>query len=311
MMDLPAMITGICPKCLKTVQVPEDLDRFCCIYCGARLGREELLSEKLPVQTPVTPQEAQSAFARLDQQLVFCVTENLNIFKKLTKNGFPDYFEGFLQKNRPLFESIPIAAQASADALEQLSRGFVDKLDAWSENSRRGLNSVEAMRDDAKYTLCLLLIPAIRQLDVPEGERLCTLLREAWLERHPKSPFQLTTYEHIMSGFRRRWCFITTATCRQAGKSDDCPELTAFRSFRDGYLHSQPDGEALIREYYEIAPAIVLAIDLTDHPDTVYPDIWDRHLSHCYDALNRGDCRACKELYTQMVHDLAEKYLRS
>ncbi len=57
--------------------------------------------------------------------------------------------------------------------------------------------------------------------------------------------FQLTTYEEICQGFqRKKLCFITTAVCAQSGKPDDCPELAAFRSFRDSYLSPNPMGPA-------------------------------------------------------------------
>lgn len=306
-----ATITGICPQCRKTVQVPRELSQFSCVYCGARLKQGELLSEPSTPPAVATPEVAQAAFALLDSRLLSCVTGNLGVFKKLTKSGFPSYFNGFLEQERSLLESIPAAAQAAPDALERIAEQFAANIDSWSREHKKALTSAEAMRDDAKYTLCLLLIPAIRSLNMSEGETLCRHLQESWIRRFPKSPFQLTTYENIMAGFRRRWCFITTAVCRQAGKPDDCPELTAFRAFRDEYLLNHPDGEALIRQYYEIAPAIVLAIELTDDPDIAYPAIWDKHLSPCYHALNRGDRETCKTLYTHMVHDLSAKYLRS
>ena len=117
----------------------------------------------------------------------------------------------------------------------------------------------------------------------------CRILREQWLIRYPKKAFQLTTHEEICQGFqRKKLCFITTAVCAQSGKPDDCPELAAFRSFRDSYLQSQPDGPRLIAQYYDLAPGIVTAIGLMDNPAKVYPFIWDAYLRPCYEALERG-----------------------
>ena len=97
-------------------------------------------------------------------------------------------------------------------------------------------------------TICLLLIPGGIAWRGPRPVRtFCRILREQWLIRYPKKVFQLTTYEEICQGFqRKKLCFITTAVCAQSGKPDDCPELAAFRSFRDSYLQSQPDGPRLI-----------------------------------------------------------------
>ncbi|GHU54664.1 hypothetical protein FACS1894132_09650 [Clostridia bacterium] len=52
-------------------------------------------------------------------------------------------------------------------------------------------------------------------------------------------------------------CYITTAVCTSLEKPDDCYELTLLRNFRDTFLKNQPDGETLIKPYYEDAPRIV------------------------------------------------------
>ena len=44
-------------------------------------------------------------------------------------------------------------------------------------------------------------------------------------------------------------CFLTSACTEARGLPDDCHELTVLRAFRDGYLRSQPEGEAEIAEY--------------------------------------------------------------
>lgn len=177
--------------------------------------------------------------------------------------------------------------------------------------NKRGLTGRDALLDDVKCTICLLLIPGIRLERTSACEDFCRILREQWLIRYPKKVFQLTTYEEICQGFqRKKLCFITTAVCAQSGKPDDCLELAAFRSFRDSYLQSQPDGPRLIAQYYDLAPGIVTAIGLMDNPAKVYPFIWDVYLRPCYEALERGEAEACQSLYTKMVQELARRYLR-
>ena len=117
--------------------------------------------------------------------------------------------------------------------------------------------------DDEKIILAIFFVPMVRKLQLPVSEEFVTLLQKKWVERYPKSPFYLGDYDSISGGFRKKFlglCFITTAVCQELGKPDNCAELTAFRAFRDGYLASQPDGEALIHEYYNIAPGIVTCI---------------------------------------------------
>ena len=103
-------------------------------------------------------------------------------------------------------------------------------------------------------------------------------------------------------------CFITTAVCQCFGKSDDCYELTMFRRFRDNWLMQQPDGKALIAEYYATAPAIVSCIDGREHPADIYQQIWQRYLSSCLKHLEQGEYKACKERYIAMVCTLKAKY---
>lgn len=106
-------------------------------------------------------------------------------------------------------------------------------------------------------------------------------------------------------------CFITTAVCGSFAKPDDCYELTAFRRFRDRWLAKQPDGEALIEEYYRIAPSIVKAIDQQQDRKAIYKNIWTTYLQPCLTLIETGKQEACKELYVKMVRDLQHTYLNT
>jgi predicted GTPase len=103
-------------------------------------------------------------------------------------------------------------------------------------------------------------------------------------------------------------CFITTATCKTLGKSDDCYELGAFRSFRDNWLVKQPDGQELVAEYYEIAPKIVSIIDKKPQKAGIYRSIWEDHLAKCLADIETGEYAECKKKYTAMVNYLRRKY---
>lgn len=103
-------------------------------------------------------------------------------------------------------------------------------------------------------------------------------------------------------------CFITTAVCCSLQKPDDCYELTSFRAFRDGWLSEQPDGAALIDEYYAVAPPIVRAIDALPDAKEIYRSIWDNYLFPCLALLEAKNMRGCKEAYKKMVLDLKKKF---
>jgi hypothetical protein len=105
-------------------------------------------------------------------------------------------------------------------------------------------------------------------------------------------------------------CFITSAVCRSFAKPDDCYELSLFRQFRDGWLTEQPEGPALIEQYYRSAPGIVAAIDRSPAPDAVYRRIWDEHLAPCLRAIENGQLEDCKGRYISMVETLGAEYLQ-
>ena len=99
-------------------------------------------------------------------------------------------------------------------------------------------------------------------------------------------------------------CYITTATCEEYGKSDNCYELTMFRSFRDTWLIKQPDGEQLIKRYYATAPALVKLINKQPNRRAIYRHLNEAYLSKCLRYIEDGENIKCKELYVDMVEFL-------
>ncbi len=99
-------------------------------------------------------------------------------------------------------------------------------------------------------------------------------------------------------------CYITTAVCEEYGKPDDCYELTAFRKFRDGWLSEQPDGEELIGQYYNTAPAIVDLINKQENRAEIYHGLNEKYLSKCLTSIENNEYQECKETYMQMMEYL-------
>ena len=189
-----------------------------------------------------------------------------------------------------------VLGRAAAAMLDELEAGWQKKGDM----------------EDEKIVLAIFFVPMVRKQQLPISEEFVTILQKQWVERYPKSPFYLGDYESISGGFRKKFlglCFITTAVCQELGKPDDCEELTAFRAFRDGYLRSQPDGEALIREYYNIAPGIVTCINTCSDRHASYARIREEFLAPCYQDLLAGRNESCKARYVRMVRDLEREYL--
>ncbi len=296
-------ISGFCRHCGKHLEIPAELTEFSCLYCGTRMKAEDLQR-----QERVDCLEARAALEKAKKGLPGAVTGYLNAFRYLNAKAFPEHFKKYTEENREVLEALPPAAQVPGAPLEELADSLLSALETWSLKEKKSTRSQDSLLDDAKITICLLLIPALRSLGDPAGEAFCQVLHKKWLEKYPKKVFSLTNYETIMGGFQnRKLCFITTAVCQMAGKPDDCPELTAFRHFRDTYMKAHcPE---LIETYYEIAPAIVTVIDYTDSPERVYPEIWERYLSSCYEDLRNQNWESCQKTYTEMVQALSRRYL--
>ena len=305
------MIGGFCPKCGESLKVPSKLSQFSCMYCGARLTADELLHAPVSKST-LAPEDAQARLDTAKKQLPDCVRSFRGYQKKITKAEYEAAFSEIYEAAEPVFRALDEAAAAmpgDADArLLECANAFLDALELdWAAN-----RSPRGAQDDDKMVIAVFFVPAIRKMGLPASEAFCAVLQAEWVRRYPKTPFYLGDYDTISTGFRKKLlglCFITTAVCEELGKPDDCEELTAFRVFRDGYLKTCPDGEDLIREYYDIAPGIVTCINLASDRHETYREIRDAWLSPCYDDLQNGRLADCKARYTQMVRTLEARFL--
>lgn len=102
-------------------------------------------------------------------------------------------------------------------------------------------------------------------------------------------------------------CYITTAVCEEYGKPDDCYELTTFLGFRDNWLLQQPGGEALVKQYYDTAPAIVEQINKRPDRAEIYRHLNEAYLSKCLTYIEKGENEKCRDLYIAMMDYLREE----
>ena len=63
--------SGKCPQCGHALKIPAELTKFSCMYCGARLTQDELVTQEQPL--PVD-EAASAAFDDAVSQLAGCVT---------------------------------------------------------------------------------------------------------------------------------------------------------------------------------------------------------------------------------------------
>lgn len=112
------------------------------------------------------------------------------------------------------------------------------------------------------------------------------------------------TFRHLPISRVIGGCYITTATCEEYGKPDDCYELTSFRSFRDDWLINQPDGKELIDRYYKTAPKVVELINKQSNRTDIYQHLNDTYLAQCLKYIEEGENEKCKSLYISMMEYL-------
>lgn len=108
---------------------------------------------------------------------------------------------------------------------------------------------------------------------------------------------------NAQSGGSPSLCFITTAVCDYLGLSDDNAFLNTFRKFRDEHL----GGKEKVSKYYEIAPKIVEKmngdLEAMNHILTV-------HLLPAFLAIKQNNFQKAEDLYSAMVLELEETYLK-
>lgn len=304
------LILGKCPKCMQELRVPAGLAQFSCMYCGARLSQEDL------VTGPNAPVEADTAaYAAALDGLAGCLRDYRGFHKRVTKTdyvpAFAEYEEGC--RNVVIQLNAGVAGLPAEVRTEKLCAAAERLIDDLAQDWTHAGKSPRIAQDEDKFVIALFFVPMVLKQELPIGTEFADTLQKTWVDRYPKSPFYVGSYETLAGGFQKKkffgLCFITTAVCEAEGKPDDCAELTAFRAFRDGYLQTQPDGPALIEEYYRVAPAIVMCIDIGCDRAERYAGIRTRYLQPCYEALQAGDFAGCKDRYIRMVRDLEAQYL--
>ncbi|MFQ9393500.1 MAG: CFI-box-CTERM domain-containing protein [Lachnospiraceae bacterium] len=76
-------------------------------------------------------------------------------------------------------------------------------------------------------------------------------------------------------------------------------ELNCFRNYRDTYLLTTDEGEAIVQEYYDIAPTIVKHINRAENSREIYASIWEEYLSPCLHLIEEDRKEDCQVLYTK------------
>ena len=121
---------------------------------------------------------------------------------------------------------------------------------------------------------------------------------------HPCSPDQMSGG----SSGSDSSCFISSACIESLGLPDDCEELQILRQFRDKRKTSDNAFAELVKEYYQIAPAIVAQINAQADSKGAYSKLYDELVLPCVKYIKNGQEDAAISLYTKIVRELQLQY---
>ena len=234
-------------------------------------------------------------------------TPGLQMFsKKLYKSGFEQVYHKLV----PAFDAIErlydtvgepdVMIRNMADAVVSTAKKQVDDCKKRHQKGDKMIN--------LNMQLAIYIYPCIMEYRGKSSQPLVDAIAGAWKEAFPKTNVTPASYEVIEKGFHRKFCYITTAVCGSLNAADDCRELTLLRDFRDGYMASLPNGEEMIRSYYDVAPTIVKHIDRLEDHDRIYQEIWASYIHPCIRYIEDGKNEECLSLYAGMLDDLKKRY---
>jgi len=109
-------------------------------------------------------------------------------------------------------------------------------------------------------------------------------------------------------GFKKKGCYLTTACVEAMQLPDDCHELQTLRNFRDGYVSGTLAGRELIKEYYNIAPRIIEAVNSTGNGPGIFMNLYSE-ISEIVSLIDKNKPAEAYQSYCDMTLRLKKKYL--
>ncbi len=227
-------------------------------------------------------------------------------FKRDTyAEGFQKFYMGLIPAMDAI-ERMYLSVKEPDTMLNNMALAFTQAAKTLYDSTPR--RNREVLFINQSLCVAAYLFPSILKYNGESSVKLVELLQTQWKEAFPKSNIKTATYEEIEKGFHKKWCYITTAACQYRGMNDDCEELNMLRSYRDTYMMSKPDGESMIREYYDIAPSIVKHINIRPDARQVYDEIWNDYIGPCIEDIREGKMEECLSLYITMVRKMKDSY---
>lgn len=229
---------------------------------------------------------------------------------KFHKKTYRSDIEELKRTEGELLKLIAGLCNESDESLHEIA-GYVPKYVCEQLGSVSSKRKREIAALDYNMNMVSYFVPLMGEIPSLRAGELTKEMVNIWNQKMPEYKIGVSTVAGIEGGFKKGLCYITTAVCRSLNRPDDCYELTLLRNYRDGYMMETESGSRTVKEYYNIAPTIVKRIDREKDSSEIYQQIWEEYLSPCVRLIEADQKAACRELYTDMVRRLEEKYLYS
>jgi len=103
-------------------------------------------------------------------------------------------------------------------------------------------------------------------------------------------------------------CYLTTSCVEAMKFHDNCLELNVLRDFRDKILMPDSSGRRAVREYYAMAPEIVLAVEEQENAQKIWQSTYS-DIKRAVSLILEGNFREAFTHYQQMTLRFKENYL--
>lgn len=223
-------------------------------------------------------------------------------------------FETYLDENYAVWESLRrlFLSEEDIEAVSfEVAKAVSAKAHGMIEGQKNRIKKEEKQLNINMYMVSYFLPAVISCQSYPKernGTLMAKIICEKWHEVFPKYKIQYADYHTIQSGFKQRLCYITTAVCEGLNKGRDCEELQLLKQYRDEYLAGTEEGDALITEYYDIAPTIVKRMEKEADRDEKYRYLWEHYIRDCVSMIRAERFEECRNTYEHMVEELKSRY---
>lgn len=249
------------------------------------------------------------------QELIQLFEEMLTQIKYFKRKTYEGIFKDCYNKHKGTVEEMArLCAEASEEERDSVIEEFSLVIPDYVYEKMQGLSKSKRERYSVDYNMnmAVYVVPLLTYSHDEYCEEIASRMVKAWNKKKVSTlTLGHSSYDDIAGGFKKGFCFITTAVCESQGKPDDCYELTTLRAYRDDYMMRSEDGKALVEEYYDTAPGIVQIINMQPDADEVYEELYREYLSPCIRCIEAGEKEECRDMYSRMVRSLQKKYLYS